>query len=144
MDCVSLRSGGAESQVHMNIFQLYHLLIPATVNILMMGEERLIYKVDSLYPIILRLCPLGKIFWPKEILGHDPSSLKPAPLSSPGFRDTREPEMPSVPPERTVSPLPSFMRLPRGQPCFTSSSWLTGQSGCLAQGQPIDGLVNEP
>lgn len=87
MDSTSLRSAGAEPQVQMNIFQLYHLLISATVNTLMMGEERLIYKVDSSYPIFS--CPSlleGTLI--KEILGHDPSSLKPARLSPLGFRDT--------------------------------------------------------
>lgn len=41
----------------MNIFQLYHLLISATVHVLVMGEERLTYKVDASDPISSRLCP---------------------------------------------------------------------------------------
>lgn len=95
----------------MNIFQLYHLLISGTANVLLMGEERLIYKVDSSYPISSLLLSLSFYFgrhFGERNLYHDPSSLKPAPLSFFGFRDTRVPEMSPVPSERATSPLPSF------------------------------------
>ena len=88
----------AGPQVQRNIFQLYGLLVPATVNISMIGEERVIYKVESSHPIFS--CPsLLEDTLIKEILSHYPSSLKPIPLSPLGLRDTSTP----VPLERADS-----------------------------------------
>lgn len=126
----------------------YFPVIPSSyfspVNILMKGEERLIYKVGSSY-FSFSGPSLSEDTLIKEILGRDPASLKPAPLSPLGLRGTSVGEVP-CPLERADSAA-LLQEALRGQPCFIScdaSPQLIGQSGCLSQGQPTDWLVNDP